>query len=590
MALLATPLFAGNTDPNTLLGIHWYSNTDAISIGQSTDVEAMSSNNPLWVLEITHLDIAVAPAWDQPGYFNAHSQKVTTGKGHQMIFRVQPYWNRHVPHASDPYTLTQFANDAKSMATTFADQCHIWQIGNEVNITSENTRWNTASSAYDIQWTPTPAEYAATYVAVRDKIHEVTPNAPLPGQVVVMQPNSPGAADAARFMDGNEFLFRSIDAVADKSKIDGFALHSYAEPGAADFGVEGFMDGIREQLMIIDSFGLTNRPAYITEFNKHMPSALEANVGAKFLHRAYQALADWNAGVGGQTPGLANHNVRGATWFVYRTTGPADVWNEYSLAYWKTQIASTDKDLNPWYSFQHAAAQNHPAGAAGGGVQPSASALWWSDDFNTLDTTPSLPDWKVEKVTAASTATISSGKLALKANGEAFGGATVRTAGYVYSDFRAEATFTIVNGATGNGAAGESNFDFRIREGSQAYSLTFYTANSNTRANQVWLRRTNNWAENIGGFNATIPGGLGNGKTIKVVTTANGTSINYRIYTVAGAVETEVVNWNVTDSGQRVGWVRFGTYNMNEAQVDRFAIGGTSWTGTPASADDWSVY
>src|SRR5690606_21531061 len=122
-----------------------------------------------------------------------------------------------------------------------------------------------------------------TYVAVRDKIHENASLVAPESQIVLMQAVSPGPADGARYMDGNEFLFRMIDAVPDKSKIDGFGLHAYAEPGGANFGEVGFLDALREQIMIIDSFGLGDRPLYITEFNKHMPNATEANIGARFV-------------------------------------------------------------------------------------------------------------------------------------------------------------------------------------------------------------------------------------------------------------------------------------------------------------------
>ena len=90
--------FAVNPDADTLLGIHWYPNTDSVSVGESTDVEDMSNNTGIWVTEITDVDASQAPAWDQPGYFVGHCQKVMTGKGHSMLFRMQPYWSRNVPH------------------------------------------------------------------------------------------------------------------------------------------------------------------------------------------------------------------------------------------------------------------------------------------------------------------------------------------------------------------------------------------------------------------------------------------------------------------------------------------------------------
>ncbi len=584
-ALLSPNAFAVNPDADTLLGIHWYPNTDSISVGQPTDVEAMSSNEPVWVTEITHVDAADAPPWDQPGYFVNHSQKVMSGKGHSVIFRMQPYWSRNVPHPDDPYTLSDYANDAEAAANTLKDYVHIWQIGNEVNIIEENKKWNTSTSDYDINWEPAPADYAQTYITIRDAIHEVAPSAPLGDQIVLMQPVSPGPDDAFRYMDGNEFLYRMIDAVPDKSKIDGFALHSYAEPGGANYGIDGYMDALTEQLAIIDAFGLSDRPIYVTEFNKHMPNSAEANIGAKFLYRSYQAMNDWNNGTGGLWPGQPNHNIISATWFVY----PEGGWQDYSLEYWKDEIASTDKELNPWYSFQHAAGLNLPAGAAGGGANVLPNTLWWEDDFSSLDTTSGPPDWYDEPVGGGSAAA-GSGGVRLLGNNSSFGGASLQTRGYVYSDFRAEAEFTVVNSETANGSPGEANFDIRIREGSSGYSLSFYTDGSNTRAGEVWLRRTNNWSENIDGLNASIPGGISDGDQFHVVIVADGSAIDYEIYKNGG--ETPSVNWSVTDSGQAVGRIRLGSYNVNEVVLDHFWLGGVDWAGTNVTlnAESWKLY
>ena len=286
LVILSSLAFAQTADSPYLCGIHWYANTDSISPGDRTDVEDMSGDKGVWVLEITHVDASVAPAWDQPSYHAGHALKVTQGKGHSMIYRIQPYWGRNVPHSSDPYTLVNYSDDCKSAANTLKDYCHIWQIGNEVNINGENYRWD--GSGYNVTWEPTPAQYADTYIACRDKIHEITPNTSPAEQIVLMQPVSHGQIiPGVRYMDGNEFLWGQIKAISDQSKIDGFALHGYAEPGGTNYGLDGFWDSIREQLMIIDWFGLGERPIFITEWNKHMPDQANAEIGARFLHRAY---------------------------------------------------------------------------------------------------------------------------------------------------------------------------------------------------------------------------------------------------------------------------------------------------------------
>ncbi|MDK2970718.1 MAG: hypothetical protein PWP23_473 [Candidatus Sumerlaeota bacterium] len=587
--LLATaPVLAVTPDATSLMGIHWYPNTDALSVGQATDVETMADNTGVWITEITHVNTAAAPAWVQPSYFVSHTQKAAQGKGHSFVFRLQPYWNCNVPHPDDPYTNAQFAADAKSAAQTLKDFVHIWQVGNEVNIKDENRRWNAGSNDYSgAQWTPTPEQYAATYVAVRDKIHEASADVAPADQIVLMQPVSPGPADTYRFMDGNEFLYRMIDAVADKSKIDGFGLHAYAEPGGANYGYDGFFDSLREQIMIIDSFGLGDRPLVVTEFNKHMPNATEANIGAKFLHRAYQNVADWNAASGGTLPGLPNHNIVGMTWFVY----PSNGWDDYSLLRWKTDIASTDKELNPWYSFQYAAQQNHPAGQFGGGPTsiPQGTA-WFEDTFDgsTVDQTAPLPDWKVEPV-GSGTATASGGHVLLRGNNSNFGGCSIRTAGYAFSDFALETNVTLNNAARASTATGEANFEVRIREGSSGYSLTFFTADSQTNANTIILRRVNNWGENIGGFQTTVGGnGIATGDSFRILITAMGTELKYEVYENDAAAP--IVNWTVTDGGQRTGLVRIGTYNLNELAVDNVVIGGPYMNSTASVKGGWTRY
>jgi len=572
------------TDSSYLYGIHWYGNTDSISPGDRTDVEDMTGDKGVWVLEITHVDSAVAPAWDQPPYKATHSQKVTQSKGHSMIFRVQPYWGRNVPHSSDPYTLTNYSDDCKSAANTLKDYCHIWQIGNEVNLLGENKYWD--GSGYNNQWEPTPTQYADTYVACRDKIHEITPNTTPATQLVLMQPVSPGNVIAGvRFMDGNEFLWRMIEGVADKNKIDGFALHGYAEPGGTNYGLEGFWDSIREQLMIIDQLGLGDRPVYITEFNKHMPDLANAEIGAHFLHRAYSYMNSWNTGSGGEWLGLSNHNIVGATWFVY----PSGFgWDEYSLQYWKNGTSAFDEEHDPWKSFNYSCGSGYAKGSSGGGPTVSETSFWWEDSFDgaSLDQTPPLPDWKAETTGAGSVLMSGSGSLRFLGNGSVNGGGGIRTAGYVYGNFHMEANLTLTNGAQSHTSVPEANFDIRLREGSKGYSITFFTQGSPTNPGRVILRRTNEWTQ-IGSYNTAVTGGINSGDNFHVAATADGSNIGIRVYKNHSA--TPVVDWSVTDTGQKVGWIRIMSYNLNEVSLNYFGLGGSQWA--PASGlENWNLY
>lgn len=567
-------------DSPWLYGIHWYDTTN-IAPGQTTDTEVMSGGKGLYVLEQVFTDPGGDNFWEEAPYKVPHYQKIIQGKGHTVVSRLQMDWGRNVPHSGDPYTLANFATGAAAAANTLKDWCHIWQIGNEVNLTGENNRWS--GSAYSTPWQPTPAEYAAAYVATRDAIHTVTPNTNPATQIVLMQPNSPGAAEGDRFMDGNEYLWRSIEAVADKSKIDGFGLHSYAEPGAADYGVGGWIDALREQLMIIDQFGLGNRPTYITEFNKHMPNSTEAQIGAKFLHRAFTTLNNWNTSTGGAWPGLGNHNVVGSMWFIYPYD--AGAWKDYSLLYWKGSGA--DHETDPWKSFQYAATLNYAKGVAGGGpASIPQNAVWWSDSFNgaALDESGALPDWKSEPGNGGAVAMSGAGAVRLLGNGSPYGIGSIRTAGYVYGNFRAEMDFTITN--ANRIANDEANMDIRIREGSLGYSLTLFPAGSTVETHKARLRRTNNWGEIL--TETTIPGGINTGDSFRLSITANGSDIEYRLMrTPSNQV---VLDWTgpnkVVDAGQKVGWLRVMTYNLQEAQLSEFQLGGPQWL-PPSKVEDW---
>ncbi|CAN5333249.1 hypothetical protein BH09SUM1_BH09SUM1_27420 [soil metagenome] len=600
-------------DATSLYGLHWYGPVGAPAAGSvsaaSTDAEVMAPGRRMWVLEINHVDDD-SPAgnqsdvWNRPNYFNnynangtgGYSEAVTgNGKNHSLIYRLQPNWGRSVPNAADPYTTALFAQDCAGAATWHKNFCRVWQIGNEVNLTGENNAWN--GSVYATPWTPTPEQYAAVYEACRDQIHTVTTAMTPAQQIVLMQPNSPGVAQPGRFLDSGEFLWRQIKGVSDPAKIDGFALHSYAEPGGSNDGVDGFMDSIREQLMVIDELGHRDKPVFITEFNKHMPDASNAAIGARFVQKAYQAMHAWNTGSGGMWPGQGNHNIVAACWFVF--INDSGGWKDYSLQYQKSLIGGTDPNANPWYGYQAATAQNYPAGSlTGGGATPADESLWWKDDFDgpALDTSPQLPDWGTQTSNGGSIGMTNDadGRLRLIGGSSSYGEARIRTNGYVYGDFRAEMNFTLTDAARSGPASNEANFDIEFREGSQGYSLTFFTsATIDSRASHVVLRRRGLWTT-VDSFDQAIPGGINSGNSFKTVVVADGPNLKIEIYkTFGGSANTTspMVSWNVTNSEFNVGWISMGVYNMQEAQVSDFALGGKSAPVLiPSDPGLWEIY
>ncbi len=570
VVLIPAFVFSVTTDSPWLYGIHWYGSTSA------TDVETMTGDKKVWVLDTTFTDPGTDNPWEDASQ-KYWLLKPITDKGHSLIIRIHMDWGRNVPYSSDPFTLAMHAEACKTAANTMKDIAHVWVIGNEVNITDENNRWNTSTSQYDIKWQPTPEEYANTYVQCRDKIHEVTPNTSPADQIVLMQPVSPGNTEGIRYMDGNEFLYRQIAAISDKSKIDGFALHSYAEPGGSNYGVDGYMDALREQLMIIDSFGLGDRPVFITEWNKHMPNQTEAKIGAKFLYSALDAMNQWNNGSGAEWPGLPNHPIVGTTWFVY----PNDAgWTDYSLLYWKSNVTPLDKDNNPWYAFQYACGLNYTKGSSGTAFTIPQNTVWWEDNFNgtSLDAASPLPDWKSETAAGASVL-VQNGNLRLLGYNQVNNTAGIRTAGYVYSNFNLETEVVFVNPNRASTSISEANLDLRIREGSKGYSLTFFTNYSLANANKIILRRTNDWTT-IGSNEASVI--INTNDKFRISIVADGGVIKIKVYKNNSV--TPSVDWTVSDTGQNVGWIRIMTWNLNEADINYVRLGGVNWS----EVSDWN--
>lgn len=593
--------FAAAPDSPWLYGIHWYGDRNA------TDVEAMTGGKGVWVLEHAFTDSTATAAegntWETPWRVTptvdkeAPWDKVThlntvTGKGHSAVIRLHPYWSVQVPYPGDPYTGAMYADDCKAAANLMRN-VRVWVIGNEANLGGENRRWNSSTQHYDLPW-PTgslenlPELYAQQYLLCRDKIHEITPDTIPANQIVLMQPVSPGGADGDRFMDGNEFLIRMIQAVPDKSKIDGFALHSYADT-TTNYGADAYMEILRQQMMIIDQFGLGDRPIFVTEFNRHMPTTADVPLGAQFLSTAYTRMNSWNVNSSDVWPGQPSHKITGTNWFVYPVG-----WNEYSLLYYKTPGGTPTTE--PWYAFQSIAAANYASGTgAGPSIGPNRS--WWSDNFEggtgALDTSAPLPHWIAEGGAGGSVALNGSGNVRLAGGTTNYGNASIFTPNtYRFADFKASLDVTFTNAS--RIAADEANFDLRIRErrdaGGFGYSLTMYSSEGTVRPGQVWLRRTNDWGTTY--KSETIPGGINTGDRFRIEVTAEGPNLSYRIIRL-GTGEL-VLDWTgtekVVDSNQRFGGIRAMVYNMAEAQVENFFMGGPqSDLGAPNAARDWEL-
>ena len=330
------PSFVDAEDSPWLYGIHWYGDT-----GQS-DVEAMSGGKPIYVTDqVFTAELGQGNSWELPAQKNIDWGTITgAGKGHTIIARLQPNWGRQIPLASDsPYTLTQYVSDAGAAANTLKNVCHIWQVGNEMNILAEQ-------SGAQLQAT----DYVNAYLQISAAIHAVA--SPLGDQIVLLGPLSPGDVIAGvRWRSGDDYLNDMLTLLS-PSQVDGIALHAYGA-GAPDAAVSGWIASISEQLAIVKTRGFGDKAVYLTEWNRHTPTQSEEAASAQFLYKAFAALHDWNTAPG-------NQNIVGATWFVY----PSGVgWDDYSIQFYTTVGGTKDNDL--WAAFNFAASQNFPAGRVG---------------------------------------------------------------------------------------------------------------------------------------------------------------------------------------------------------------------------------
>jgi hypothetical protein len=329
---IACAALLGSTAPASdwLYGIHFYGDT------ASSDVEIMTGNKGIWSLEIvvTNSDIWWGAPWQRDNRFNTMA-----GRGHSLIVRIQPQWDFNVPKSPD-YPLADFLPQAQQVAEDLKFICRRWQIGNEPNILYE---WdNTVLS---------PADYVNAYRQIRTAIKSVV--SPLGEQEVLLAAVSPGAPiGGVRHMDGNQYL-AEMCALLDPNEVDGFTLHAYGNPSAgADTARDEFIRDLISQLAIIDYYGFSAKPVYVTEWNRATTpsSASSEAISAQFLHGALADIHAWNQR-------LRAHPIAAACWFVYEDN-PS--WEIYSIEGLRAVNPSgADNDL--YDAFQFAATQNYPS-------------------------------------------------------------------------------------------------------------------------------------------------------------------------------------------------------------------------------------
>ena len=117
------------------------------------------------------------------------------------------------------------------------DSAHVWQLGNEPNLTGESGGWTNNQI--------TPTAYAQIYQNVHSAMLANAVNAAPGAHRLLIAPPSPGdVVSGVRWISGNDWLGQTIDAFgANKSLIDGVAIHGYGG-GNAQQSLIGFRNSI----------------------------------------------------------------------------------------------------------------------------------------------------------------------------------------------------------------------------------------------------------------------------------------------------------------------------------------------------------
>lgn len=317
-------------DSPWLYGVHFYGDP------ASGNCEVMTGGKGIWSLEIVvpNSDVWWGADWQRDNIFNTMA-----ARGHSIICRIEPQWGYAVPMEPD-YPLATYLTQVAAAAQSMQNVCHIWQIGNEINLTSE---WGGQQLA--------PADYVAMFKQIRAALKAVS--SPLGEQLVLVAPMSPGYASGVRWRDSSTYL-AEVCALLGPDDVDGFGIHGYGAPWYDATVARGDIQAsYAAALGVIDHFGFSDKPVFLTEWNRRVAggNGTEEARSAQFLHGAFTDLNDWNAAP-------IRHPVTAACWFIYKYD--SSTWLEYSIEYLHTINASgADNDL--FDAFQYACTQNYPS-------------------------------------------------------------------------------------------------------------------------------------------------------------------------------------------------------------------------------------
>ena len=353
-------------DADSLYGIHWWGHDYVNSPTDPVPAQLLDSvQHGAYDLEIvnTHNEFFWTAEWVRPLYADLRATKNVT-----PLTRVNYQWGQTVPSPTNP-DYANWETNVVGVMNHLRDYAHVWQLGNEPNLNGEGNGW--ASNQI------TPTGYAQIYRDVR--AHAATNAQVNPGvgahKLLVAAPSPGGVIPGTRWMDGNQWLGETLDAIG-PGQVDGVSLHSYGG------SLTDFRRALAEQVALVDAKGFTDVPIYVTEFNRFSdPNAPDAAAqeaaAAQFVRDAYKFLNDWN-----QRPG--NHNIVAATWFVYdanQTAGGG--WNGYSIEYWKAHGNPPGHPGDLFTAFEQTVDLRYKAGLAG--TRPLPAGVQIIDSFEASD-------------------------------------------------------------------------------------------------------------------------------------------------------------------------------------------------------------
>lgn len=535
LLLLSASLLYG-ADAQYLYGIHWWGYTNGQPVDQTPQTLLDVPTYSAWDLEtiLTH-----EAWWWQASYFTGLYQTLYSWNV-TPITRIDYTWGDTVPAPSDP-NYSSWPASVVSLVNTLYNQCHIWVIGNEPNILTGGVYWPNRRIP--------PADYAAIYRSVRNAIHN---NAKVgaPGQhIVLLAGPSPGPPNEVRWMDGNAYLGQVLDNLS-PAEVDGFAIHSYGG------SVADFHNGYVSQLQVLDQKGFTDKPVWITEFNRYTSSDNDEQYTAQFARSALADVNTWN-----QTYG--NHNIVGMTWFVYDCNQQGGgVWNGHSIEYWKDHGFPAGDARDLFTAFQQTVDLRYRAGVYGIRTVPNA----WTDDFNdgVLDTSAPEPDWVVS-TSNGGTVQETGGYLRLIGSSGKSSVASVMNSEYpLYDSFIINAKLYLANAGSTNGGEANAEIRFRTDPLGTGYSLSF---KANDSPNVINLRRSDTWAVIQ---NKQVDYSLPSGTVLYIRIECKYYRIKIQVGTTPGG--NDVVNWDLYDSTfTNKGCFWLLNYQMLDARFDYFS-------------------